>query len=50
MTKKEILRNHIEEERKKLNCLLGKREISEDAYQQSLLVDRLLEQYMELAD
>lgn len=46
MTKKEILRKNIEEERQKLNCLLTEGNKTE-AYAQSLIVDRLLEQYMD---
>lgn len=46
MSKKELLKKNIEEERIKLNCLAsgGK---WEDLYAQSLVVDRLIEQYME---
>lgn len=47
MTEKELLRKSIEEERKKLNCLVAGGGKVEDAYAQSLIVDRLLEQYMD---
>ncbi|MCD7736047.1 MAG: Spo0E family sporulation regulatory protein-aspartic acid phosphatase [Lachnospiraceae bacterium] len=50
MNKKEALKSCIEEERKKLNSLIGEKGRLEDAYRQSLLVDRLIERYMELAD
>ena len=48
MSQKELLKCRIEEERKKLNLLVGQ---GSDAkvYAQSLLLDRLIEQYMELA-
>ena len=48
MSQKELLKCRIEEERKKLNLLVAQ---ASDAkvYAQSLLLDRLIEQYMELA-
>ena len=48
MSQKELLKCRIEEERKKLNLLVAQ---GSDAkvYAQSLLLDRLIEQYMELA-
>lgn len=46
MTKKDLLRKNIEDERQKLNCLLTEGS-KEEAYAQSLIVDRLLEQYMD---
>lgn len=49
MNQKEQLRKRIEEERKKLNLLLARGRGSEDAYTQSLVVDRLIEKYMEIA-
>lgn len=49
MTQKEQLRKRIEEERKKLNLLLLWGKGSADAYTQSLVVDRLIEKYMEIA-
>lgn len=48
MTNKELLMKQIEEEREKLNCLLAGGARVEDAYHQSLLVDRLIEEYMDL--
>ncbi len=47
MSRKELLRKNIEEERKKLNCLLEGGAEVEETYRQSLVVDRLLEQYMD---
>ena len=47
MTKKEALRIRIEEERVKLIALAAKG-IGEDAYRQSRVVDRLMEEYLEL--
>lgn len=47
MTKKELLRKNIEMEREKLNSILAGGGKVEDAYTQSLVVDRLLEQYMD---
>lgn len=47
MTKKERIRDQIEEERKKLNSLVAEKSRAEEIYAQSLLVDRLLEQYMD---
>lgn len=47
MTKKEQLKMKIEEERRKLNELLSRGASVEDTYLQSLVVDRLLEDYME---
>ena len=49
MNRKELLRKRIEEERIKLNDLLSGERNMEDAYRQSLVVDRLIEQYMELS-
>lgn len=47
MSQKETLRKHIEEERMKLNTLVESGGKVEDLYRQSLVVDRLLEQYMD---
>lgn len=47
MKKKEILRKKIEEERQKLNHLVTNGLKVEDVYAQSLVVDRLLEQYLD---
>lgn len=47
MDPKEQLKRKIEEEREKLNQLLSGGGRVEDAYEQSLVVDRLIEQYME---
>ena len=47
MTKKELLRKRIEEERQKLNHLLADGSKVEETYAQSLIVDQLLEQYMD---
>ena len=47
MTKKELLRKNIEMEREKLNSILAGGGKVEDAYTQSLVVDHLLEQYMD---
>ncbi|MCD8103591.1 MAG: Spo0E family sporulation regulatory protein-aspartic acid phosphatase [Lachnospiraceae bacterium] len=49
MTKKEQLIKQIEQERKRLNFLIGNGERTEKIYQQSQVVDRLIEQYIELA-
>lgn len=48
MNQKELLRNQIEEEREKLNALLAGGTCIEDAYGQSLVVDQLIERYMNL--
>lgn len=48
MNQKDKLRNQIEQERTKLNELLTNGKSIEDAYFQSRVVDRLIEQYMEL--
>lgn len=47
MKKKEVLRNDIEREREKLNSLLAGGGKVEDAYRQSLVVDALIEQYLD---
>lgn len=47
MDTKEQLRRKIEEEREKLNDMLGSGERVEDAYAQSRVVDELIEQYMD---
>lgn len=47
MSKKELLRKNIEEERMKLNRLIEGGASVEDTYRQSLLVDQLLEQYLD---
>lgn len=47
MTKKELLRKNIEEERQKLNTMVENGGKVEEAYAQSLVVDRLLEQYLD---
>ena len=49
MQQKEVLMDQIEAEREKLNLLLDGDEISETAYGQSLIVDQLIEQYIDLA-
>lgn len=48
MDQKELLRAKIEEERKKLNDLLAGGIQTAEAYEQSRVVDKLIEQYMEL--
>ncbi len=48
MNGKEQLMERIEEEREKLNGLLSEGAEAEEAYRQSLVVDQLIEQYMEL--
>lgn len=48
MRNKEQLRKQIEDERRKLNSLLADSSTAEAVYAQSLVVDELLEQYMEL--
>ena len=48
MNPKEQLQRRIEEERDKLNKLLESGARVEDAYEQSRVVDELIEQYMEL--
>lgn len=47
MSQKELLMKHIEEERVKLNNLLACGGRVEDAYLQSLVLDSLIEQYMD---
>lgn len=47
MNQKEVLRKHMEEERVRLNILLENGGNVEEVYRQSLVVDRLLEQYMD---
>lgn len=47
MSQKELLRKHIEEERIKLNGMIAGGAKVEETYQQSLVVDQLLEQYMD---
>ncbi|MDY3248849.1 MAG: Spo0E family sporulation regulatory protein-aspartic acid phosphatase [Candidatus Choladocola sp.] len=47
MSQKELLKRHIEEEREKLNLLLSGGGKVEDVYRQSVVVDRLIEQYMD---
>lgn len=46
MTGKEALREKIETERKKLNRMLEEGSSAEDAYHQSVVLDRLIEQYI----
>ncbi len=48
MKQKELLRSQIEEERRKLDDMLACGTTVEEAYGQSLVVDTLIEQYMEL--
>ncbi len=47
MNQKELLKKWIEEERSKLNKLVAGGGSVEETYRQSLVVDRLLEQYMD---
>ena len=49
MKQKEQLISHIEKEREILNGLLSSGAKVEEVYRQSLIVDRLIEQYMELS-
>ncbi|HIR28028.1 MAG TPA: Spo0E family sporulation regulatory protein-aspartic acid phosphatase [Candidatus Choladousia intestinigallinarum] len=46
MNQREILREQIEKERTRLNSILESGGKVEEVYEQSLVVDRLLEQYM----
>lgn len=48
MDQKEILKDRIEEERRKLDHLVERKAAREVTYQQSLVVDQLIEQYLEL--
>lgn len=48
MSQKELLKCKIEEERKKLNLLVAQGRNIAEAYAQSLVLDRLIEQYMNL--
>ena len=48
MSREEQLMNQIEKERKLLNGLLEKKETAEVVYRQSLVVDALIEKYMDL--
>ena len=47
MNRNEQLRETIEREREKLNCMLAESGKAEEVYQQSLVVDRILEEYMD---
>ncbi len=47
MSKKEFLEQRIEEERILLNALFIKNSRSEETYRQSLVLDRLIERYLE---
>lgn len=47
MSQKELLRKRIEEERIKLNSMVCGGGKVEETYRQSLVVDRLIEQYMD---
>ncbi len=47
MSRKEQLRVTIEEERRKLDALLEHGRTLQEAYTQSLLLDRLIEQYLD---
>ena len=47
MNQKEQLRNQIEEERRKLNFMVAGGGKVGDVYRQSLILDRLIEQYMD---
>ena len=47
MNYKEQLKNQIEEERKKLDCMISGGGKVGDIYHQSLVLDLLIEQYME---
>lgn len=49
MTQKERLIKQIEQERTRLDLLIGSGGKVEEVYRQSLIVDRLVEQYLELA-
>ena len=49
MEKMENLKNQIEEERVKLDQLIGENNFGE-TYQQSLVVDKLVEEYIQLAN
>jgi methanogenic corrinoid protein MtbC1 len=46
MSQKEQLRNQIEEERERLNAMLAGGAQVEETYRQSLVVDALIEEYM----
>lgn len=48
MMNKEQLRDKIEEERMKLNKMVVSGVTTEEIYAQSLVVDQLLEQYMDM--
>ena len=48
MSQKELLKCKIEEERKKLNLLVAQGMNAAQAYAQSLILDQLIEQYMDL--
>lgn len=47
MNQKEQLKNQIEKERRKLDYMIAGGEKVGDVYRQSLLVDRLIERYMD---
>lgn len=47
MNEKEMLKKTIEEERAKLNYLVAEGLSSEDVYKQALVMDRLMELYMD---
>ncbi len=48
MNQREQLQRKIEEEREKLNELLASGGLVEEVYEQSRVIDELIEQYMEL--
>ena len=47
MNQKEQLKNQIEEERRKLDCMIADGGKVRDVYRQSLFVDQLIERYMD---
>lgn len=47
MNQKEQLKNQIEEERRKLDCMIADGGKVGDVYRQSLFVDQLIERYMD---
>ncbi len=47
MNQKEQLKNQIEEERKKLNCMIASGGKVGDIYHQSIILDLLIERYMD---
>lgn len=46
MSKREMLKKRIEEERRKLDEMLAQERNSDEIYEQSVTLDRLIEEYL----